>query len=129
MKAGNDPGSVAGPILYLLCGPLIWAAHLLLVYVPQSGLCAFRITGVAAVDSQLISILIGVATASSAITLAVALRWPTSMARLFRATNFLEGENGSFMQSVMRLLAALSLAGVLWAGATALLLPPCPQLR
>lgn len=129
MKAGNDPASVAVALLYLLYGPLIWAGHLFLVYVPQSLLCAFRITAFARFESWLIQTVIGVATLFAAAALGLALWRPQSSARFFRATAFLDGENGPFMLHVMRLLAVLSLAGVLWAGATALLLQPCPQLR
>lgn len=129
MKAGNDPASVAAALIYLLCGPLIWAGHLFLVYAPQSVLCAFRITGVASVDPLLIQLVVGVVTALSAAALVLALWLPHNTARLLRAAAFLEGENGPFMIGVMRLLAALSLAGVLWAGATILFLETCPQLR
>ncbi|MBA3449461.1 MAG: hypothetical protein H0T56_18015 [Pseudaminobacter sp.] len=124
MKAGNDPGPVAGAIFYLLVGPIIWACHLFLTYGPQAALCAFR-----AVDPFFISTLVGVVTALSAAALAVVLLWPVRTSRVFRAGGFLEGENRSFMISAMRLLAGLSLAGVLWAGAVAFILDPCGQLR
>lgn len=129
MKAGNDPASVAAALLYLLSGPLVWAGHLFLVYAPQSVLCASRITGITDVDTLLIRAVVGVATVLSAAALVLALRLPRNLARLLRAAAFLEGENSQFMISVMRLLAALSLAGVLWAGAAALFLDPCLQLR
>lgn len=129
MKAGDDSGPVAAAIFYLLAGPLVWAGHLMLVYAPQSALCAFRITGAAIAGPGTISVIVLAMTALSAVALVLALWLPTSTARLFHAARFLEGENGPFMISVMRLLTALSLAGVLWAGATALLLEPCPQLR
>lgn len=129
METGNDPGPVAGALAYLMAGPLIWVGHLFLVYVPQSALCAFRITRVASVDPLLIRTIIGGVTAIAAAALVLALCMPKKSARLVGAAAFLEGENGPFMIRVMRLLAALSLAGVLWAGATALLLQPCPQFR
>lgn len=129
MKAGDDPGPVTGALLYLLAGPLVWAGHLFFVYAPQSALCAFRITGAATVEPLLILVYIAAATALAATVLVLALWRPRVTARLFRAGRFLDGENGRFMISVMQLLAVLSLAGVLWAGATALLLDPCPQLR
>lgn len=129
MKAGNDPGPFAGAFLYFLAGPLIWAGHLFLVYAPQSALCAFRVTRFAAVDPLLIRILVGAVTAIAATALVLALCLPEKSARLLRADGFLEGENGPFMIRVMRLLAALSLAGVLWAGAAALLADPCAQFR
>jgi hypothetical protein len=129
MKAGNDPASVVAALLYLLYGPLFWAGHLFLVYAPQSVLCAFRITGVASVNPLLIEAVVGAVTVLSALALVLALWLPRTIARLLRAAALLEGESGPFMISVMRLLAALSLAGVLWAGATTLFLEACPQLR
>ncbi|HET6628160.1 MAG TPA: hypothetical protein VFG91_00130 [Woeseiaceae bacterium] len=129
MQAGEDPGSVASALIYLLIGPLVWAGHLFLVYAPQSALCAFRITGFASIAPRLIEAVVVAVTVPAAVALLLAIGRPRQTARLFRAAGFLDGENGRFMVSVMRLLAALSFAGVLWAGATVLLLPACPQLR
>lgn len=129
MQAGEDPGSVASALVYLLLGPLVWAGHLFLVYAPQSMLCAFRLTGFAGAGPLLIEAVIGAVTLLAAIALVLAILFPRGTARLLRAAGFLRGENGAFMMLVMRLLAALSLAGVLWAGATLLWLPACAQLR
>jgi hypothetical protein len=129
MQAGGDPGPIAGALVYLLLGPLVWAAHLFLVYAPQSMLCAFRLTGFANAGPLLIEAVVGAVTLLAAIPLLLAILFPHGAARLLRAAGFLRGENGAFMVLVMRLLAALSLAGVLWAGATLLLLPACAQLR
>lgn len=129
MQAGEDPGSVASALIYLLAGPLVWAGHLFLVYAPQSVLCAFRITGIARVDPMLIQAVIVAVTVLAAAVLLLMMWQPRGTARFLRAAGFLDGENGTFMVSVMRLLSALSLAGALWAGATVLLLQACPQLR
>src|SRR5690606_34067889 len=45
IQAGDDRGSPAAALAYLVVGPLAWAGHLLLVYAPQAALCAFRLTG------------------------------------------------------------------------------------
>jgi hypothetical protein len=129
MKAGDDRISIAAATLYLMSGPLVWAVHLVFVYVPQSGLCAFRITEVAAVAPLAISMTVVAVTALAAALLAIAIARPDAIARVLRAPDLHEGENGRFLCRVMRMLAALSLAGVLFAGATAFLLPPCEQLR
>ena len=129
MQVGEDPGSVASALVYLLAGPLIWAGHLFLAYASQSVLCAFRITGIASVDPMLIEAAVVVVTVLAAAALSLTIWQPRGTARLLRAAGFLDGANGAFMASVMRLLSALSLAGVLWAGATVLLLQACPQLR
>ena len=126
---GDDRGSPAAALLWLLTGPLVWSAHLLLVYGPQAALCAFRLTGIAGIDPLLVRGLVLAVTVLAALALVLALRWPARAARTLRAGSFLEGDNGAFLIAVMRLLAVLSLAGVLWAGAVALPLPACPQLR
>ncbi|MBB2971395.1 hypothetical protein [Mesorhizobium sp. RMAD-H1] len=128
MKAGNDAGPVVGAILYLLVGPIIWAGHLLLVYGPQSALCAFRITGMAAAEAWLISGLVMGVTVIAMAAIAVILWRPHRTARLFRF-HTASDDNRSFAISVMRVLGVLSLFGVAWAGATTLLLDPCAQLR
>jgi hypothetical protein len=129
VKAENDPGPVAGVILFLLIGPIIWSAHLLATYGPQSALCAWRVTGEAAVQPWLASAIVGAVTVLSLVSLLLTLWRPVATARLFRAASCLEGDQKSFLLFLMRLLAALSLAGVVWAGATALILDPCAQLR
>ena len=129
MKAGNDPGPIAGAILFLLVGPIIWSAHLLAAYGPQSALCALRVTGESAAQPWLVSATVGAVTVLSLVFLLLTLWRPVATARLFRAAGFLEGDQKSFLLFVMRLLATLSLAGVVWAGATALILDPCAQLR
>ncbi len=129
MQAGEDPAGVAPALIYLLAGPLLWAGHLFASYGLQSVLCALRSTGTTSVEPLLIELAVAAVTAIAAAALLLTLWRPRGTARLLRAAAFLDGENGAFMVSVMRLLSALSLAGVLWAGATLLLLPACPQLR
>ena len=129
MQQGEDPAGVAPALMFLLAGPLLWAGHLFLVYGLQSVLCAFRITGTASVEPLVIETVIVLLTLAAAGALVLSIRQPQLTARFLRAAGLLHGENGAFMISVMRLLSALSLAGVLWAGASVLLLETCPQLR
>ena len=129
MQRGEDPAGVAPALVFLVAGPLLWAGHLFLVYSLQSMLCAFRITGTASVEPLVIEIAVVLLTVAAAGALVLSIWQPRGTARLLRAAGLLQGENGAFMISVMRLLSALSLAGVLWAGASVLLLEACPQLR
>lgn len=129
MKAGNDPGPIAGAILYVLVGPIIWSAHLLAVYGPQSALCAFRLTGEMIVQTWIVSAGVGAVTVLSVAALLFVLWRPRQTARLFRAAGFLQGDQETFLVNVTRLLAVLSLAGVIWAGAAPLIVDPCGQLR
>lgn len=128
MKAGNDASPLAGGIFYLLVGPIIWAAHLLLVYGPQSALCALRADGVITIAPLAVTALVGVLTVMSMAALALVLWRPRQVARLLHFETAAESDR-HFAISVMRLLTALSFAGVTWAGAVALFLDPCAQLR
>src|SRR5918995_3628146 len=107
MKAGNDAGPLIGGIFYLLVGPIIWAAHLVLVYGPQSALCAFRADGMIAVAPFVITALVGVLTVISMAALALVLWRPRQIARLLRFEAAAESDR-RFAISVTRLLAALS---------------------
>ncbi len=112
---------------FLLAGPILWAIHLLLAYGPQSALCAARKTGVADMGDGVVSAVVVAVTAVLAVPLVLLLLSPRGAARLLRFRE--EGDDRRFSASVMRWLAALSLAGVVLAGAAALLLDPCAQLR
>jgi hypothetical protein len=127
MDTGSKHISVFAAIAYLLAGPIIWAGHLLLVYGPQSALCAFGKTGFAQVGDAFVSTFVLAITLVSAGPLIFALIWPRIMARLLRYR--VEGSDRSLSFFLMRWLTALSLIGVLWAGATAFMLDPCAQLR
>ncbi|RCS25673.1 hypothetical protein DUT91_02535 [Phyllobacterium salinisoli] len=128
MKAGNDNGPIAGAILFLLIGPIIWAAHLLLVYGPQSALCAFRIAGRTQVDPWLISMLVAGVTVIAMAAVMLTLWRPRRVARIFRF-DAAANDNRSFILSSMRWLGVLALIGIALAGATTLILDPCAQLR
>ena len=127
MATEHKDVSVFSAVAFLLAGPLIWAGHLLLVYGPQSALCAFGTTGMLEVDKSLISAVVLIVTAAAAIPLLIILLRPAATARLLRFNP--EGGDHTFSTRVTRLLTALSLIAVLLAGAAALLLDPCAQLR
>ena len=112
---------------FMLAGPILWAAHLLLVYGPQSALCALGRTSMAETGDGSVAALVLAVTASIAAPLLILQFAPGTAARLLR---FRPEDGGRrFSVSVMRWLAALSLAGVLLAGAAALIVDPCAQLR
>jgi hypothetical protein len=75
-----------------------------------------------------ITALVGALTVISMAALALILWRPRQVARLLRFDAAAETDR-RFAISVMRLLTALSFAGVTWAGAVALFLDPCAQLR
>lgn len=123
----RERSSVAGTILFLLAAPILWSLHLLLIYGPQSSLCAFATAEFGYVSAKISWIVIGVTFVVLALLSTLFLRMHQVAALLrVRTGELLEAE---FAISVARYLTVLSLLGVAWAGATALLLDACSQLR
>jgi len=126
METGRDAVGIFPAIAFYLFGPLVWAAHLTFVYGPQSAICAFG-KGAPSADMA-VQWLLGGVTAGSLALIALAIAFPFALAVALRFHRVADPED-RFAVRVMRLLAWLSLAGVLWAGATGFILDPCAQLR
>lgn len=120
-------GSIAGTLLFMLFGPLVWALYFLVVYGGHASFCAAgdRLPGMPA---EVLPILLAAATAAAMALIAGALLWPSAPRRLLRAVPAGNPEAG-FVTRVMRLLALLSLFGVGFAGIAMLIVPLCQQLR
>lgn len=114
--------SATGTIFYILLGPVLWAAHLTLIYFLHSMLCA-HVVAVHAIPA-----LVVVATGVAVVVIALPMLAPKAASSVFRASGWSE-EALSFYARLMRGLALLSLAGVVWGGATALVIPECAALR
>jgi hypothetical protein len=123
--SGHRDTSLLPAAAFLLAGPTLWAAHLFLVYGPQSALCAVGRTGDA--GESFVTVLVLLVTALFAVPLVFLLAAPGTAARLLRFET--EAADRRFSIAVMRWLSALSLVGVLLAGAAVLLVDPCAQLR
>lgn len=126
METGTDAAGVFSAIAFYLFGPLVWAGHLAFVYGPQSAMCAFG-GGGPQTGTAVVWVLGGVTAASLAV-IATAFAFPGLLAIVLRFRRVTEGE-ADFAISVMRFLAFLSFAGVAFAGAAALFLDPCAQMR
>jgi hypothetical protein len=118
----NRSDHIGGALLFVCAGPLVWAAHLFAVYGAHALVCA-RIPAHAAV----LPVLFVALTLAALAPLAYAVWRPDASARMFRGNR--RGGESEFLTALMRLLALLSLAGILWAGAATLTLPYCGQLR
>ena len=117
------PGrSTVGTLVYLLIGPVIWAAHFMTVYAAQGWLCA-----IGAAQDRIIAAVFAL-TLPPLLALAAALFMPAGLARLLRASDWGE-ETQHFLAGAMRLLSLLSLLAVLYFATAAALLPACPALR
>lgn len=104
-------------ILYLLSGPLVWAAHLTIVYGGHTLACARGGGPELAAWIIYAATALGVATLIGAIVYALRQHQAESDPVL------------RFQHDVMGLMAFLSMAGVIWGGATVALIAPCLMLR
>lgn len=118
----GDLGSMAGTFVYVLFGPVVWALHLTAIYGAQL-LCA----GASTNADIIVPIVVG-ATAA-ALALLTATIWRPGLAGRPLGVCTRSSDERQFLDRLMRLLAALSIPGVAWAGATAFILEPCAPLR
>lgn len=120
-------GSIVGTLLFMLFGPLIWAADLLVVYGGHASYCAAgdRLPGDA---EAVLPMLLWAATAAAGLIIAAGIVWPSLVRTVLRAMPATSPEAG-FMERVMRWLALLSLFGVAFMGLALTLVPICAQLR
>jgi hypothetical protein len=124
MSAGRAP--TFGTMVFVLFGPLIWAGHLLVAYGGHASLCEFEVLSLW--GFPVVPVLLWGATGGALLALIFGLLWPGSIRRLLRAENDIEDEN-RWLEGLMRLLAALSLFGVVYAALAIFMVPYCGQLR
>lgn len=116
-----------GVLIYIISGPLIWAAHLFVVYAAQSVACTFI-----APPGPGVGNVVSVSVILATIAGAIATGWLCLRPSGVKASLFGNASHVSpsiFENSLMRLLAGLSLVGILWAGMAAMILPACGALR
>lgn len=121
-KPTHEP-PIAGTILFLLTGPILWGGHLLAVY-------SFHAVACAVAGQRTTAIVQGSILAATLVTagaLLLAFLFPGKLARLLLCAD--RGDEQRFLVRACRLLTFLSLMGVLWAGSGALVLAPCTQFR
>lgn len=127
MKASKPPSSkqAVGTVLISLIGPLtIWALHFSAVYGAHHILCAML------TDSRIGNLMlaaVSVATVAALLALLLLIVKPNVVLRMDEEMA-ISKNSLSFLTGVMRLLALLSLFGVLWAGSAAFFLPACKWL-
>jgi hypothetical protein len=115
--------------LVALCsGPIVWAAHLAIVYGAHTLLCARGYAGQMLLGVPLAPAIVVVATVAALLSLAGVMLAPRLKSAPPRRRADRDPPN-SFEVRVMRLLALLSAIGVAWAGATAFIIAPCLALR
>lgn len=123
----GGPASAVRMLAYMLFGPIVWALHLTAVYGSHALLCARGATQ-AVLGLSLPAFAVLAATAAALALLVVAIFAPGALRRIARIPDS-DGRERGFQDRLAALLAVLSAFGVIWAGATALLLPACLLLR
>lgn len=119
-RTGHRYGKAVATILYLLFGPIVWAAHLTVTYGAHTLVCA-RGGG-----AELAAWIVYAATAIGVAILIGAMLYALGRRRAAEGAN---EPVRRFEHDVMWLLALLSTAGVIWGGATVLFVSPCMVLR
>lgn len=120
--------SAFGTIIALLAGPIVWAAHLGVVYFLQSMLCAHGSAGVTVAGMGLVLAIVVLATVVALAILAIVLLAPARVNRALGAPDWRPSAM-AFHTRVMIAMAWLSAFGVLWGGLAAFILPACAPLR
>ncbi len=112
-----------GTFLFLLTGPILWAAQLTAIYGAQSSLCAFAALPQHVIGGIVLGISVLVIIAS-----ALTLLWPGAVFRLLTGTTAPEDQS-RFLFAVMRLLGALSTLAMVYFALAVAILPGCADLR
>jgi hypothetical protein len=110
-----------GIVLTVLFGPLVWAAHLLVLYGTHAVVCAGA-GRTAGTTESLVAVFVS-ATAFALVLVALPLIAPRRLAGLL-GRGYAEEED-RFLLSLTRWLAGLSLTAVVANGIALLIVPPC----
>jgi hypothetical protein len=110
-----------GIVFAVLFGPLVWAAHLVVLYGAHASVCAATST-VGGAPGPIIPVL-ALATAIALVLVSLPLAFPKGFARLL-SVRASEDEN-RFLLSLMRWLAGLSVVAVVANGIALLIVAPC----
>jgi hypothetical protein len=116
--------SATGALVFLLLGPITWSVHFFVLYTGHASICA--LTGGAGTGWIKI-IIVGVTALCLAALAAIMIQARPLYRRLTGHQG--EDEEAAFLVTGTRVMSFLSLLGVVWAGATVLIVPICAQLR
>lgn len=129
MEDGKDERTarepLAGALFYMLLGPIVWAVHLTVVYAGHAVLCVKGVMQ-GALASRIIPFGVALATIVALAALLIAVLAANSRPG---RSSVPASAPALFQDKVMMTLALLSAFGVVWAGASALIVEPCLTLR
>jgi hypothetical protein len=112
-----------GTLVFILIGPILWALHLTVTYGAQSSLCAFD----AASETFITGMIIGSAAVFIGLIVLAMLQERSCFALLTGTSP--SKEQWPFLKTLMKLLGALSILGMVYFSLASLILPACAQLR
>lgn len=118
----STAASAVRPLLFMLSGLLIWAAHFTLIYSFTALACARRFADVAVFGVGVVPLVVGIATLLAMVALVAILQ------RAVHRPSAADGEaraNSSFVHYVAAAATVLALVGVLWEMVPILLIPAC----
>ncbi|GHA36075.1 hypothetical protein GCM10007989_35170 [Devosia pacifica] len=117
-----------GTLVFLMAGPILWAAHLTLIYGSQSALCGFAVGTGPSGSNTLASASVIAGTVLVLGLLLALLIWPHPVYKTLSGAK-MPGDQQPLMLFVMRFLNGLSILAVLYAGVAVQLLDACADLR
>jgi hypothetical protein len=117
-RSSQPASRIFGAAVFVLLGPLIWALHLAIVFATHHAAC------LRGGDERTVVAVVVTATLAAAGVLFAAVLRPVPLARQLRGPAN-DDSVGVFLESLMRWLAVLSLAGIAWAGSALVFVPVC----
>lgn len=128
LQPHRDHSSLFGTALYMLTGPLLWALHMTAVYGSHTLLCTVEVKQPMLWGASPSAVAIMAATLVAVAFLAVFIAARQRMAKAMRIPQADEPQR-AFLDGLMLWLGFLSIAGIVWSGATVMVLDACAQLR
>ena len=125
-QAEDSKGGTSRTLLFLLFGPIAWAAHHIVMYASHTLVCSLGLFGSRNLDSQPMRLISVFATAAALALCAAPLLAPGVLGRML---GIQQGGDWRFYRNAATLLAVLSIVGVAWNGTMAFIIPACLPLR
>lgn len=117
-----------GTLVFILVGPIVWAAHLTLIYGSHASLCALNMGEDGSGGNGAVAAIILFATIAGIAAVGFSAVRPGFVHALI-ARIAPSAEQVGFIVKIMRVLAGLSMLAMLYTSLGAVILPACEPLR
>ena len=128
MSSVSDIRRALGTLIFLIVGPCLWALHFTLIYGPQSALCGLELGTTDGGHNAIAATTVGVVTIGTLLLGGLSYVFAHACYRLLCGASP-PPDQWPYLQFIMRLLTALSLLAIAYAGIAAIFLPACAQHR